>query len=250
MHTKDLGFAVIKSSEHVPAFIEASCKQSYLRSKHLYKKRLTRKITITLCSTQQEWLKAIKYYRWPNAAGVVLRNGDIALKAPDLLVVQAKEKQRTRISGHAMKKWHKQLEKWSTKAVKNVILHEFSHVFWTHHYKTTQPNWLNEGLASAVQITHSITKEEVINGIKERKLNEKSLLYRMRIQKHPGGKKGGLYYYNLWRYFTLFVTNNNLRRAVQFMDEYSKRPSRKKYEHLFKKYFGMTEKEAWNAFIN
>ena len=140
---------------------------------------------VIVCHSADEWKKASQYYFFEFARGVVLRDGTVVLKSPQL----AKR-------SHAL--WTK------------IAVHEFNHAVWCLMHKSRKrreiwtPIWLVEGLACFVARNDIIlSKRETLRQLRRSDIND-WLPYRYRATLFPNSEMVRLYY-SVWYYFVCWL---------------------------------------------
>jgi len=214
-------FAELKSSKTVSDKIKKLLISSYDKNKQLFGRAPNKKFKIVICNSQEEWKKESKYYYYPWGAGTVLRDMTLVVKGQKFL-------------------------KRSDRKYKTLLDHEMNHVFFGFFYKTTKPAWILEGLASTIE--GPLLENKSLKKVKWQNISYKILQYRY-LERNFQNKKDIMFMYSVWRDFILYLTGNKPKMIVRFMDSYIKNPTKANYKKLFYKFFGGTEKEKFESFL-
>ncbi|HJX50894.1 MAG TPA: hypothetical protein VJ438_05535 [Candidatus Nanoarchaeia archaeon] len=219
---KDLKFAILKSSKEIPSKIENWIFEAYEKNKTIFGRTPSKKFKIVICNAEKEWKEESKYYYFPFGTGTVLRDGTFVAKEQKFL-------------------------KRSDKDYKILLDHEMNHVFFALFYGITKPTWIHEGLANFIG-GYPLPKKETLKEIKTKKINHKILQYRYLYRNYPNKKTVRLNY-SIWRYFIEFVSDNNSKVIISFMNDFIKRPNKANYNKMFLKYFGENPKSKFQSFV-
>jgi len=214
---KDLNFAWLISSKDVPIKTESRIKEAYKRNENLFGRVPSKKFKIVVCNSEEEWKKESKYYYLPFGAATVLRDGTFVVKEQKFL-------DRNDID------------------YKNILCHEMNHVFFTLSYKTTKPLWILEGLAEYTG-GYSKSIKEILEGIKQRKIDHNILQYRY-LQRNSPSKEVVRLNYAIWKNFIGFASDNNPKLIVEFMNNFIKNPTKKNYNKLFSNFLEKNQKKS------
>ncbi|MDP2673102.1 MAG: hypothetical protein Q8O84_04790 [Nanoarchaeota archaeon] len=123
-----------------------------------------------------------------------------------------------------------------------------NHVFFALIYGTTKPTWIHEGLANFVGGYNLLSKKEILKNIKQKKINHKSLQYRYLSKNFPDKEIVELNY-SIWKYFIKFISNNNPKGIISFMNNFIRSPTKANYDKLFIKYFKENLISKFQSFI-
>ena len=209
----------IISSRPVDINLSRSFDKAYEANRRLFGKN-PGEFRIIICHSQEEFRKESKYYYTKWATATVLRNGKLVIKSPFMKT------------------------KWRRSYYPNIIMHEMCHVFWTRLYRTTKPLWLNEGLACHAGKNFSGYDLKMLVG--ENKISSSILQYRY-IKKRLTGH---IPFYPVWQGFVdHLILKNGSQEIIALMDGYSKKPDKERYDKIFRRVFGDSEKRIFNGFL-
>jgi len=175
---------------------------------------------IIVCHSNSEFKKEARYYYTKWATAIVLRNGNLVIKYPEIST------------------------KWKKSDYPNIINHEMNHVFWALLYNTTKPLWLLEGLASS--IGKNFSDYDLKKLTNDFKINSKILHYRYIKEKLAGH----IPFYPIWQGFVDYLINKfGGRKVIILLNRYSKNPVIDNYHKLFEQIFGKSERQLFNEFL-
>jgi len=222
-YSLDVKFGIIKRSKPITINLKRYVIKAFNTNKKFFGKKLSKKFNIVICDSEKEFKKESKYYYFPFGSGTVLRDGTLVVKSPELT-------------------------KMNNRIYQILLDHETNHVFFALIYGTTKPVWIQEGLANI--LTWKIfSKRKTLEIIKKKKITSNIIKYRYLYRDFSSGKQVNLMY-SIWKYFIEYLTKNNPRILIKFMDAYIKKPTKYHYKKLFKRFFKKTEKEAYSEFVN
>jgi len=219
---KDLNFAWLISSINVPEKTEKWIREAFEKNKKIFGRAPSKRFKVVICNSEKEWKDESKYYYLPFGSGTVLRDATFVVKEQKFL-------------------------KRTDKDYKNILDHEMNHVFFALFYGTTKPLWILEGLAEYMG-GYSKSTKEILEGIKQRKINHNILEYRY-LQRNFSNKEVIRLNYEIWKKFIEFITDNNPKLIVDFMNSFTKHPTKRNYDKLFLEFFGQNQENKFKTFI-
>ncbi len=224
-YKKDLTFAeIFRNSPIKKGLIKVFENSFKINLKFFHKK--PEKFKIYICDSEKDFKKYAKPYYSKNATAVGLGIKGITTRSPEFI---------------------EKLGYWKKKDFPNLMNHEISHIFYSQICKTWSPQWFVEGLANNIGKNFSHSNKEIENMVKKYKINYKILDFRYQRKNF---KKGNLPRYPIWQAFTEFLIKKfSLKKIRIFIKEYSKNTTKKRYEKIFKKVFGKSDKVLFNEFI-
>jgi hypothetical protein len=262
-YTQELSFGRIKQSKPIHKDLSRMLIYAYKSNKRLFGRIPYKNFDIVVCNNKDEWKRQTKYDYLTDAMGVVIK-GQLIIKSLELLkrqqVRDVNIKNKKKPKNTSIKKWlHyvQKLEKYNKKLVafreklpedyQKVINHEMNHVFWVQFYGSSRPIWLFEGLASINGFASRLPKKERTSYLMHNK--EGSVLMYNYMTKTFNDMDNLYYKYNLWLDFILFITKNDPKIIVRFMNKFSRHKTKSYYNKLFRNFFDCSEKEAFDKFI-
>lgn len=219
--SKDLGFATVYRDKPIDAKLEDVFKNAFSVNKKTFK-RVPKNFKIIVCDTEPVMKREAKYYYQKWMTATVLRNRNMVLRS-------------------------QKFSKWSPKDYRKLMVHEMNHVFWQSFYGLCKPVWLDEGFACHVGGNFIYSNAKMKKLVKEYGITYHLLDYRYLYRKFKGGH---IPKYPLWATFTRYIANkHSTAKLVRLMDLYAKKPTRVRYDILFKQIFGKSEKEMFDGFL-
>ena len=200
-------------------------EKAYAKNTSILKKS-PKKFKIIICDNEVDFKKECKYYYQKWATATVLRNKNIVARSPEFVNL---------------------IKKWKRRDYQNLMNHEMAHVFWQSLYNLSKPSWLSEGLACNIGNNFISTKNQLKLIIKKYKVNLIILEYRYMKRNF---KKGHMPRYPVWANFVRYlIQKNSINKLINFMEIYSKNPTKLSYNKIFKKMFGKTDKQLFKEFL-
>jgi len=222
--SKDIGFATIHRNLPITSEIINPIIKGFKLNKKIFK-RTPKKFKVIICDNEKDLKKEAKYYYQKWMTATVLRNNNLVTRSPAFI---------------------EKIGRWKRKDFPSIINHEMSHVFWTFLYKHPKPCWLDEGLACYIGKNFRITKKELKEIIRKYKVDYSFVDYRPLKRKFT---KGHYPRYPVWAEFTRYIVGKyTIADIIKLMDGFVKKPVRKEYDRLFRKYFGKSERNLFGEF--
>ncbi len=180
----------VVSSEPLNAAERRAIAQAYAPNRRLFGRDLA-KLKLIVCHSPKEWRRESRYYYFPFANGLVLRDGTVVVKS-------------RRLAGKSFAEWGK------------IITHEFNHSFYIQGRSRGRdlwsPIWFLEGLACYVAGNDVVLSRKeladkllLLPGMKigaasDAAVRHALLPYRYRAALFPNAKQLILHY-SLWCHF-------------------------------------------------
>ncbi len=217
-----LPYCTIYRNKTISKKIEQQVSHAYQTNKKLYQRTVPR-FKIIICDNEEEFKHATKYYYSPSSAGTALKDGTLIVRSQEFLNT-------------------------TRKFFQEVLTHEMNHTFSNILYKgTTKPSWITEAIATlAATQTYFLSKNDTL----QKNPTANMLHYRYMKKRFNIQRDKKILIYSVWMHFFHYATKGDLKKGIQFMEQYIKHPTRKHYDELFRKCFGKPPEKLFQDFLH
>lgn len=219
-------FAEVVTTRPIGTELESELRAAYEANVSLFGKRPP-SFRVVICHGDAEWRKACKYYYFPVARGVVLRDRSMIVKSREMLGAEAGD-------------------------YRGLLRHEMNHVFWLSFCRSERspwnPFWVCEGLACLAGGSPFLVSERETRGkLTAMKIGAEILYYSFR-RKHLDSPEKIETLYSVWFHFLRFLCQGDTNPIMRLLQRHREDAGPRSFDRLFAKELGMSKERAFDEF--